>query len=81
MCELQDGSLKLSWGWRVLLCRAWDAQWFCFLRQGHGEQGRSAQPSCMLYCSMSSMRSKELESWRLMVWLSREEAPSCSTCS
>lgn len=81
MCELQDWSVKLSLGWGVLVCRAWDAQWSCCLCQGHGEQGRWDQPSCMLYCSMSSMRSKELESCRLTERLSREEAPSCSTCS
>lgn len=35
----------------------------------------------MLHCSMSSKRLKESESCKLTVPLSREEAPSRSTCS
>lgn len=81
MREPQDWSVKLCFGWGVLVCRAWDPQWSCCLCQGHRSRAGGSQPSCMLYCSMSSMRSKELESCRLMEWLSREEAPSCSTCS
>lgn len=79
MCKLQNWSLGETvlelWGavLQSLGCRGPDA---CAR-----VVGRRGQPSCMLYCSMSSMRSMELESCRLMVRLSREEAPACSTCS